>query len=319
MKRLVLNSLKISLAVVIAIGLATLLNLEFVISAGIVAILTIQPTKKETIHTAVGRLIAFIVALFIAYVCFAIFGFTRQAFLIYIIPYIFICYFCQWNSAIAMNSVLVSHFLTFGAMDASSVFNEVLIFALGVGTGIVANLHLRKKVDYIEELKKETDEQIIKILQRMSERIVNKDISDYNGDCFVVLEKLLRKAKNIAEENYNNQFGNTDTFDIEYLAMRERQYIVLYEMYKNVSRLESKPITAAKVSKFFADMAKVFDKENDGKALMEEFAEMDMYMKSQPLPVNRQEFEDRARLFNLMRKIEEFIAIKSEFYEKIQN
>ena len=48
-------------------------------------------------------------------------------------------------------------------------------------------------------------------------------------------------------------------------------------------------------------------------ALMEAFKEMDAYMKKQPLPTVRQEFEDRARLFIMMRHIEEFITIKKEF------
>ena len=39
-------------------------------------------------------------------------------------------------------------------------------------------------------------------------------------------------------------------------------------------------------------------------------------MKSKPLPVERKEFEDRAMLFSLMRKIEEFVLLKIEFSEK---
>lgn len=315
---MVANSIKISLAVIIAVMLATLLNLAFAISAGIVAILTIQPTKRETFQTAGSRLIAFCVALCIAFLCFCLFGFTLQGFLIYIVCYIFVCQVFGWNHAIAMNSVLVSHFVSLGAMNASTVANEVLIFAIGVGTGIVANLHLHKKEDYMEELKGAADEQIVKILYRMSERIISKDISDYSGDCFRILEKRIRKAKNLAEENYNNQLGNKDCFDREYIAMRERQFIVLYEMYKDVRKLESKPVTAEKIATFFADMAGVFGRDNDGKALMEQFEEMDRYMKAQELPANRQEFEDRARLFHLMRHIEEFVHIKMEFYENIQ-
>ena len=42
---------------------------------------------------------------------------------------------------------------------------------------------------------------------------------------------------------------------------------------------------------------------------------MDVWMKSKPLPVERKEFEDRARLFALMRDMEEFIGIKVEFSE----
>ena len=168
----------------------------------------------------------------------------------------------------------------------------------------------------MESLMQETDAQIIKILSRMSERILNKDISDYNGDCFRILEKHIDKAKRVAEENFNNQFDEEDTFDMEYIAMREKQYLVLYEMYKNARQLDTSPITAGKISTFLKTMSQVFQKENDGKELMKQFEEMDLYMKSQPLPTERKEFEDRARLFCLMRSIEEFIYIKMDFAEK---
>ena len=68
-------------AAVAAILIAYELELEFAMSAGIVAILTIQPTKKETIRVAMGRLCAFLAALIIAYGSFCIFGYTVVAFL----------------------------------------------------------------------------------------------------------------------------------------------------------------------------------------------------------------------------------------------
>ncbi len=308
-KSIIINTIKIIMAAVIAIIIASALELEFAISAGIVAILTIQPTKKETIRIAVGRLCAFGIALLIAFMCFKIMGFTISAFLIYLCIYVFICQIFSWNSAMAMNSVLISHFITVGTMDIASIGNEIAIFVIGVSLGIIANLHLRKRVDYIEKLKKETDEQIIRILSRMSIRILDKDISDYNGECFNILRKSIREAKNVAEENYNNQFGLADTFDIEYIAMREKQCQVLFEMYKSIRNMGDSPHTAGKISEFLKKMVIEFPKGHLTESLAEDFAEMDKYMKSQPLPKERKEFEDRARLFNLMRCIEEFITL----------
>lgn len=303
-----INSIKIISAAIVAIVVASLLKLEFAISAGIVAILTIQPTKKETVKIAVGRLCAFAVALVLAYVCFLLLDFTVVAFFLYLFAYIFVCQIFSWNSAMAMNSVLISHFITVGSMDRVAIGNELAIFIIGVGCGIVANLHLRKRVDYIEKLKKETDEQMIRILSRMSERIINKDISDYNGECFNILRNSIREAKNVAEENYNNQFGLEDTADIEYIAMREKQGQVLYEMYKSIRNMDTTPHTAAKLSEFLKKMVDEFHNGNLHESLQEDFDDMDKYMKSQPLPVEREEFEDRARLFSLMRSIEEFIG-----------
>ena len=316
MKNIIINSSKIIIAAILAIVLAQFLKLEFAIAAGIVAILTIQPTKKETVATALGRLYAFIVALVIAFLSFSIFGYNTTAFFVYLVFFIIICQIFKWYSAMAMNSVLISHFVTLGSMNMETVKNEVLIFVIGVGIGVIANLHLRKKVDYIEKLKKETDAQIVKILERMSKRILDKDLSDYNGECFQVLNRQLSQAQQVAELNYKNQFQKDDVFDQEYISMRDRQRHVLYEMYKDVRRLNSTPGTAQKISTFLSDMAKVFDKDNDAIALMEEFQEMSQYMKSQPLPVTREEFEDRARLFSLLCNLEDFLQSKLEFSKK---
>ncbi len=319
MKNIIINSFKIITAAILAIVLAQLLKLEFAISAGIVAILTIQPTKKETVATALGRLYAFIVALAIAYVSFSLIGYNVRAFFVYLVFFIVACQVFKWYSAMAMNSVLISHFVTLGSMSMAAVKNEVLIFVIGVGIGILANLHLRKRKDYIEKLKSETDAQIVKIVKRMSERIVNKDLSDYNGECFQVLNRQITEAQQVAEQNYKNQFQTDDIFDQEYVAMRDRQRHVLYEMYKDVRRLNSTPGTAQRISEFLSEMAKVFDKDNDAVVLMEQLEDMSAYMKSQPLPVTREEFEDRARLFGLLCNLEEFLQIKAEFAKRYQS
>ena len=315
-KNILISSFKIVLAAIGAIMIASLLHLEFAISAGIVAILTIQPTKRETVNTALGRLYAFVVALVVAFISFRILGVTLTAYFVYLLIFIFLCQLCKWHSAMAMNSVLISHFVTFGVMNVEAVANEVFIFMIGVSAGILANMHLRKRTDYAEQLMQEMDGQIVKILSRMSERILDKDISDYNGECFQVLAQQIELVRKVAEENYNNQFDISDTFDMEYIAMRDKQRMVLYEMYKNVRSLETSPITAKRISDFLKDMSEVFEKGNDGNELLQEFLQMDVWMKSKPLPVERKEFEDRARLFCLMRDMEEFIGIKVEFAEK---
>lgn len=313
MKKIIIDSLKVSIAVAVAIAIANILQLEYAISAGIVAVLSIRPTKRETINLAVGRLIAFAIALLIAAISYRIFGFTQLAFWIYIIPYVFICYLKKWTAAITMNSVLVSHFITYQSMDLEHILNEVLIFGIGISVGILMNLNLHKKEEYIENLKSKTDEQIVGILQIIGKRVQNKEIKEYNTECFRTLEHLLREAKNAAEENFNNQLRKRDKYDMEYIAMRQRQYNVLLDMYKTANTLETTPHTAKVISDFFEKMAHEFHRENDGKAMMAEFREMDAYMKKQPLPTKRQEFEDRARLFIMMRFIEEFIEIKMEF------
>ncbi len=315
-RHILLNSIKIAVAAIIAIILADFFKLDHVVSAGVCAILTIQPTKKETIKTALARLLAFILSLVISFACFSLMGYTIWAFFIYLAVYIIICENMGWYGAITMNAVLIGHLYIAGNMQLATVLNEVYIFIIGVGVGIIANLHLRKNVDYMEELKIETDAQIQKILVRMSERILNHDMSDYNGQCFEALRDHIRHAKNVAEKNYNNQFGFGDRYDQEYIHMRDEQEQVLYEMYNTIRHMDMSPAITVKISDFLKEMAAMYREVEKAELLMDKFKSLHEEMKQAPLPDERKDFENRAYLFVLMKHIEDLIQIKIDFAKK---
>ena len=62
MKSIITNTVKITVAAVLAILCAQALKLDFAVSTGIVAILSVQPTKKEALRTALARHLVFAVA-----------------------------------------------------------------------------------------------------------------------------------------------------------------------------------------------------------------------------------------------------------------
>lgn len=312
-KHKILNTIKITSSALLSTIIATMLQLDFAISAGMVSILTIQPTKRETIQTALGRLLAFVCALLIATLCYGLLGYTLWGFAVFLFIYIFVCQIFGWYSSMAINSVLVSHFLTSGHRGWHAFFNECQIFIIGMSIGVFANMHLRKNVNYIEELKESTDSQIREILYRIADRVLDREITNKEAHYFDALDDSIRKAKNVADANYKNQLTIRDRYDIEYIQMRENQSRILYEMYKNVHQIHTTPITAHRISGFLREMSDMYHKSNTGELLLAQFRELDESMKSKPLPTERMEFEDRARLFNLLRHIEEFIQIKVEF------
>lgn len=311
--QIIINSVKILIASILAILIAQILKLDFAISAGIVAILSVQLTKKETIKTALSRFYAFIAAILISFLCFKLIGFTSIAFFVYLLVFIPLCYFCRWNAAMAMDSVLISHFLNFGKMGLNEIKNEVLLFIIGVGFGIIANLFLHKKSDYIEQLKTQADEQIKYILHRMSQRILNPDLEEYNGSCFTKLENAIFEAEVVAKENYNNQFRKNDIFDQKYIEMRKKQKDVLLEIYKCIIEIKIVPHTAQLVSDFLERISVEYEKNNDVHSLLEELDSIQSKMKEMPMPQKRDEFEARALLFIILRRLNEFLNLKKNF------
>ena len=311
-----IHAIKISLAAIVAIIVAEIFNLQFTVSAGIVAILSVAFTKKETLQTARNRFIAFVIALVIAAVCFYTVGFNNYGFFVYVVLFVVLCQFMGWNSAMAMDSVLVSHFLVFKEMSIQALTNEVGLFIIGVGIGIIANIFLHKNVDYMIRMKKDTDDLIKQALHRMSIRIMDPHMPDYDGTCFDKLRKCIDEASALAHANFMNQLSEKDVEDIEYIAMRKQQSDTLFEIYKHLSKIKTVPITAGLLSDFFENVSLQYSMENTVESLLKDFGELDAEMKGMPLPVKRSEFEDRARLFAIMRGMEEFLKIKKEYMDK---
>lgn len=302
---MIVNSVKMIFAAIFSIFVAQLFNLDFAISAGIVAILTIQPSKRETFSTAIARFYGFVIAIVISFICFKIFGITTLGFFVYLAIYVFICQKFRWYSAIAMNSVLISHFLSIGVMNFQTIINESLIFLIGVLFGILVNLHLHKNVKEMNRLKNLLTEQVQKIINRMSQRIIDQNLQNYDGKCFIQLNKDFYLAKEIADVNYKNQLKKDDS-DIKYLENLGNQIGILYEMFKRVKNIKTQPSTAKIISDFLQKVSEEYPIQNN-EILLNEFNELWNEMKNRPLPQTRQEFEDRAELFTLLELIEEFL------------
>ena len=313
-KEEIITALKITVAAAVACYIADLIGLQFGVSAGIVAILSVLPTKKETVRTAIDRLLAFLAALMIAFCCYGVLGFNLTAFCLYLLVFLIFCRLLGFYSAMAMDSVLISHFLTMGNMDVHSVLNEAGLFLIGTLMGIAVNLTLRKDSKKTEELMQKTDEKIRHILLRASERIMDADLKDYDGTCLVELDDLLDKSYKQALTDYKNDLIDPVDIDLKYIGMRRKQGEILSEIYRNVSEIKTTPDTAATISAFLRKISDQYGRENDVTGLLDETYKMIRRFKELPLPETREEFEDRARLFVLMRSIADFLKIKKEMF-----
>lgn len=307
---------KIVFAAVTAMVAAQAVQLEFAVSAGVIAILSLQKTKKETFMLALERFLMFLAALLNGFLSFRLLGYNFKGFSLFLLIYVFLCQVLSKNAAMAPNAVLVSHFLTFQSMKPEYILNELLIFFIGAGLAVLVNLHLGKNEAVMEKRLRLVDGEIQGILLRMSEHILIEDKSDYNSECFQRLRDYLLDALQSARENQDNQWKVTDYFDMEYVRMREKQCEILYQMYKNIRKIETTPVQAEKLSALLKHISDEYQKENDVEELYLEWENVSAYMKKQPLPAERGEFESRALLFALLCETREFLLIKRDFSRK---
>lgn len=308
----IVKSMKIALASIIAIAIAGELGLQYSATAGIITILSIGNTKRETLGSARNRGIAFLCALALAALIFGLLDFHLAAFAVYLFAFAFICLRAGWGEAIAADSVLISHLLTEKSMAWPLILNEVLLFLIGTSMGILVNLHLRKKEEVFWVLAEEVDSQFKEILHRMAEWLPPLD---NDPECFTRLRESLEQARLCAAANYNNALLHRDTYELDYIRMREEQSIILEEIYENIRSLTYLPVQARQVAGLLGRIERSYHKDNTVEGLLQDLEELLLAMKKEELPGSREEFEARAVLFYILRQLNSLLTLKRRFIE----
>lgn len=312
-KYAVFNAAKISAGCAASIIISSLLSVKYSATAGLITVLSIQNTKKETAEVAVKRLVSFIFAVMLSWICFHFLGYTTAAFTIYLFVFILFCGLFKAQSAIVPVSVLTAHILSEKRFDSSIVTNEFLILFIGAGVGFLLNLYLHKDTGKMARYRAAVDDEIKAIIGRMSDRVLICDKSNYTGDCFERLDQYMSSAKKLAAINSANTLQYTDNYDILYLDMREKQIVVLHEMYKSVKEMNATPEQTKIISALLKKINEEYHENNNVSSLLDETDRIILEMKNQKMPETREEFENRASLYTLMIRTREFLSIKSIF------
>ena len=160
--------MKVGIGSAIAIIVAETLGLMYSPSAGIITLLTVQNTRKETLLIASKRIVSFLMAVIISYIMFGSLGYNAWVFGGFVLVFVALSYLFDLKDGISMNAVLMTHFLIEKRVDWQIFVNEAMILGIGMGIGIVINLimpNYKKKIMFKQHL---LEEEMKKILKSMA-------------------------------------------------------------------------------------------------------------------------------------------------------
>ena len=132
-RKILIDAAKISFGCVAAVIISSLIGLKYSVTAGLITVLSIQNTKKETLNIALKRITAFISAALISFLCFRFIGYNTYSFGVYLFFFIIVCQLFEFQSAIVPVSVLITHILTEQKFTLSIIYNEFMLLFIGAG------------------------------------------------------------------------------------------------------------------------------------------------------------------------------------------
>ncbi|MCR1822917.1 aromatic acid exporter family protein, partial [Terrisporobacter muris] len=289
--------LKLSLGSILAIIIASFFKLQYSTVAGVITLLVVKDTKKETLKGAFGKLFGFVLCTVYSYICFNLLGYNLFAFSLYILIIIGTCFVLNIRYVIAMCVVISSHYLLQSSMSIYWILNETGLFIIGAGIGIIINMYMPSNFHKIYLGQQKLQEQVSLILMDIADIISNPDKNLSFQDNLDELNKLIKNSTKDAYENINNNLLSDTKYFLEHMEIIKSQRDILNNLYTLVSQLNYVPSQGYIVSEFINKVGNTSFEANTVTNLLSDLNRISNDMKTQPLPKDREEFENRAILF----------------------
>nr|WP_295609938.1 aromatic acid exporter family protein [uncultured Terrisporobacter sp.] len=299
--------LKLSLGSSLAIFIAYFFQLQYAMVAGVITLLVVKDTKKETIKGAMGKLLGFILCTLYSYLCFNFLGYNLWSFSLYILIIISTCFVLNIRYVIAMCVVISSHYLLQESMSIYWVLNETGLFIIGAGIGIIINMFMFSNKEHIYEGQQKLQKQVSLILVEISE-MINKPGRDNNIKHNIsILSNLIDSSTKAAYFNINNNLLSDTKYFLDHMEIIKSQRNILNTLYDLVSQLNYLPAQGQIVSNFINKVGNTSFEVNTVNDLLNDLEKMYNDMKTQPLPQDRDEFENRAILFLCLIEMKKYL------------
>lgn len=309
---------KMALSATIAIIISNYIGLQFGVTSGIIAILTIQDTKKEALLIGGRRIITSTIAILLSFMLYMLLGNNPVVFGLFLLIFIPITKVLKMEEGMVVGAVLSTHLLSGTNINVSWIVNEAQLTVIGIGVAMMFNLYTVSLEDEFEKNKKRIEECYRAILSDMAVSLITQSVPAYEKKILLEVEELIKKSKDIAQIINNNHLFKKNNYYLNYIDMRIIQFDTMKRMKKHFSRFYMTYEQTKILSEYTNNVAMNLNEDNDCIELIDKLNLLRKDYADMELPKTRNEFENRALLFQFFNDLEDFLIIKKEFKEALE-
>lgn len=306
------RTIKTAIATPIAISIAQLFGVSNVVSAGILTILCIQPSRKKSVESAVHRFFACILAILFSVVFFEMLGYTPYTLGILLAVFIPTAVFLKIEKGIMTSTVITLNLYALDAIKWSFIYDQFLLIIIGIGIGLLVNLYMPSLDKELSALQQQLEDNFQIILKEIAFYIREENM-DWDGKEIAKVSKLFEEADELVERDKENHMLRDQHSFYNYFRMRKKQFDLLQQMLPLVTRLPKKDAVSEEIATYFEKLSEAVHPGNTAIIYLYELRELSENFKKKDLPKTHEEFETRASLHQLLHEIEEYLKLKYKY------
>ena len=310
---------KMAISATIALIIGNILGLQYATVGAVIAILSIQDTRKKALIISYKRIVACSIGILLSVILYSLLGNRPLIFGLFLIILIPLTSRLKVQEGMVPSVVLSTHFLVANNITIALIFNEILLMIIGIGVAAIANIFMPSLEDKFKDDKEWIEEHYRIIISKMSKSLITHTVDIDEQKIINEVEKRLYESKETAYKIVNNHFFKSSSYYTDYINMRINQFDTIKRMRLHFQRFNIPVEQMNVMADFTLCVAENISEMNDCKSLLRDLDILRSEFKKMELPKTREEFESRAQLLQFLNDMEEFLLIKRNFFTTMKH
>ncbi|MGG1876064.1 aromatic acid exporter family protein [Paenibacillus cisolokensis] len=305
--------IKSAVASLLAILITDALNIPGATSAGLLAILGVDVTRKRSVRSVSARFFASVLGLLLASILFYLFGFHYWVLALYILLAFPAIAKANFKEGIITSSVVVFRVFSGEEIGLDILLIQIALLIIGLGSAMVVNLiYMPNSQGSMTEIRHKVDGLFSVIFKHFS--LTLKDPTHvWDGRELIEASRQIERGIQEANRTMENQIIHPSASWNIYFYMRKEQMEIVQSMMHQISQIYEKLPHGVLASALFEQLSK--DVISEGYTGQTEvlLSELQAKFREMELPTTREEFELRAAIMQLCRELEYYLNISKKY------
>jgi len=303
------RTLKTVIGAIIAMYLAKAFGLQYATSAGIITMISLQSTRRQSFLLTSKMMGSFLLALLLSVGLFKYLGYTPFIFGLFLLIFIPVSVRLRVQEGIVLSAVLISHLLVEKTTEFPFILNQLSLMALGISIALLLNLYMPSFENKIKKEQIVIEDTIKQILLDMSIALRAQTVSIVEEELFKFLELRIKQGREMAYKNFDNNFSSSNSDYTQYMEIRWQQLHCLQNMRKHFERLSITYKQTILIADFTTKIGQSIRDNNAAEKQLKNLRKLRKSFTTMELPQDRAEFENRGILFQFLNDMEEFLLL----------
>jgi uncharacterized membrane protein YgaE (UPF0421/DUF939 family) len=294
---------KMIVGFVVTILICELLNLEYSFTAGAIAVIGINLTRRKIVQSTIIWLLDSLLAIGLAVLLFYLFGYDFWVLIVFVVIFLPLSFIFKLKEGIVIALVLISQIYI--EHDPFYSLNALYILLISIVVSFLLNLYVPRTDRSINESIKNIDRTIDDLIQK----IAHNDPVD-----FMPIKTMIKDVKDKLFLDLENHYFVQTSQREDYIKMRRGQLIVLERIapiLHNISDIPQKMV----IIDYLKSFKEKIGTENYANDLRQQLHQLIDDFKKSTLPKDSKEFKNHAELFHVLLQLDEFLDLKIKYHE----